>query len=197
MVPSVCNNRQTLSQSGKEFVCDRTALPSHIFCPNDFSPICSNDCCHITWPHARHIGHIHHQLIHAHSPHHRTARSVKQYLSPLLGQAARQAVGIADGNHCQPPHLIRPKGQAVSCSLAGQEGAHRSYPGAQGKHWVQIQLSFCVGIIAEDTVKGDSCPCPGTWLRRQIPDAVACLDVDCSRVQAVGLEPSNCCVKSF
>lgn len=130
--------------------------------------------------HARHIGHIHHQLIHAHSPHHRTARSVKQYLSPLLGQAARQAVGIADGNHCQPPHLIRPKGQAVSCSLAGQEGAHRSYPGAQGKHWVQIQLSFCVGIIAEDTVKGDSCPCPGTWLRRQIPDAVACLDVDCS-----------------
>ncbi len=58
-----------------------------------------------------------------------------------VGQAPGQAVGIADGDHGQPPVLRRAEGQAVARPLPRRQGAHRGHPGPQREHRAQVEAA--------------------------------------------------------
>ena len=111
---------------------------------------------------------------------------------PLLGQAAGQAVGIADGGcpRCgggclrpgKPGRSLRPR-RAAACAPTppGPARTKRAAdPGRAG--WA---------FVAGHAVEGDAGPGPGAGLERQVPDAVAGLDVGLAGVETPGTHPGE------
>ena len=161
----------------------------------DVAPLGAQEGGHVAGAHTGYVRHIHQQLVHAHAPHHGAELPQKKYPSPLLGQTAGQAIGIADGDDgqlCFPPGM---EGQAVSRALSWGESAHRRHPCPEREDRTQVQVTADRARGALHPVQGDARPGVGAGLGRQVPDAVTGLDVDLSRVQPLRAHPVQGVVK--
>ena len=75
---------------------------------------------------------------------------------PWGGQAARQAVRIADAHHGQAGGTLRGKGPAVTGGFTGGKLAYQRHPRAEAQHRLQRQRLAVGAVSALHAVQRDS-----------------------------------------
>ena len=117
--------------------------------------------------HFRHVGHVHHHLIHAHPPQHRAGLAVDLHHALAAAQKPGVAVGIAGAKGGYLGGLFGGKAAAVAGALAGLHLLDHAHHGLEGHHRLKAPKAYLVaGVVAvQDDAGARHAALPGQALR--------------------------------